>query len=130
MKKKRLLSQLLLLVAMLLPAAPTFAAGQTKANLVCFVKFADETDEEMFVDHPFSFYEQLFNDKTAGAQSVYNYFKHSSYGLLDWNTSFFPAPAGFPRTRPVSRAATTRRNRASIPTVGTMPRRWLPASVR
>lgn len=58
------------------------------------MKFADETDEEMFVDHPFSFYEQLFNDKTVGAQSVYNYFKHSSYGLLDWNTSFFPAPAG------------------------------------
>lgn len=94
MKKKRLLSQLLLLAAMLLPAAPILAAGQTKANLVCFVKFADETDEEMFVDHPFSFYEQLFNDKTVGAQSVYNYFKHSSYGLLDWNTSFFPAPAG------------------------------------
>ena len=94
MKKKRLLSQLLLLTALLLPAAPLLAASQTKANLVCFVKFADETDDVMFVDHPFDYYEQLFNDKTAGAQSVYNYFKHSSYGQLDWNTTFFPAPNG------------------------------------
>lgn len=94
MKKKRLLSQLLLLAAMLLPATPLLAASQTKANLVCFVKFADETDDQMFVDHPFDYYEQLFNDKTAGAQSVYNYFKHSSYGQLDWNTTFFPAPSG------------------------------------
>ena len=94
MKKKTLLSQLLLLTALLLPAAPLWAASQTKANLVCFVKFADETDDVMFVDHPFDYYEQLFNDKTAGAQSVYNYFKHSSYGQLDWNTTFFPAPNG------------------------------------
>ena len=88
---------LLLLTTISMWTATLQAAELKKANLVCFVRFADETnggENGMFVDHTFSHYEQLFNDKTPGAQSVYNYFKHSSYGQLDWTTSFFPAAEG------------------------------------
>ncbi|MBO6143871.1 MAG: M6 family metalloprotease domain-containing protein [Prevotella sp.] len=73
-------------------AEPAVAAAQKKANLVCFVRFADESESDMFTDYPFSHYDQLFNDQTSGTQSVYNYFKHSSYGQLAWTTTFFPAP--------------------------------------
>lgn len=79
---------------MLMLSTTLRAANLKKANLVCFVKFADETDGTMFTDQPFSHYEQMFNGSTDGAQSVYNYFKHSSYGQLEWTTSFFPAPDG------------------------------------
>lgn len=93
MKSKTYLT-LLLLAPMLMLATTLRAANQKKANLVCFVKFADETNGTMFTDQPFSHYEQMFNGSTDGAQSVYNYFKHSSYGQLEWTTSFFPAPEG------------------------------------
>jgi M6 family metalloprotease-like protein len=94
MMNKRLFFVLALLVSLLTTATAASVEGQKKANLVCFVKFADETDDVMFTDQPFSHYEQLFNSRVEGEQSVYNYFKHSSYGLLDWTTSFFPAPQG------------------------------------
>ena len=91
MEKKNYLTLLLLAPMLLLPATLR-AAELKKANLVCFVKFVDETD--MFTDQPFSHYEQLFNGSAEGEQSVYNYFLHSSYGQLEWTTSFFPAPDG------------------------------------
>lgn len=59
------------------------------SNLVCFVRFLDEDNDEMF-ERPFSAYEQLFNDDTQGANSVYNYFREASYGQLAWKSSFFP----------------------------------------
>ena len=65
-------------------------AGKNKgnlSNLVCFVRFLDEDNDEMF-EHPFSMYEQLFNDATSGANSVYNYFREASYGQLSWKSSF------------------------------------------
>ena len=97
--KKKMYLMLLLFTALSLWTTTLKAAEMKKANLVCFVRFADEAnggieENSMFVDHPFSYYEQLFNDKAADAQSVYNYFKHSSYGQLDWTTSFFPAANG------------------------------------
>ncbi|MCD8318500.1 MAG: M6 family metalloprotease domain-containing protein, partial [Paraprevotella sp.] len=67
-------------------------AGKTKGeltNLVCFVRFADEADDDAF-EQPFSFYEQLFNDTLSGANSVYNYFREASYGQLSWKSNFFP----------------------------------------
>ena len=67
-------------------------AGKNKgnlSNLVCFVRFLDEDNDEMF-EHPFSMYEQLFNDATSGANSVYSYFREASYGQLSWKSSFYP----------------------------------------
>ena len=65
-----------------------------KSNLVCFVKFADETDADCFNDHEFAHYETMFNGTETGANTVYNYFKQASYGKLDWTSVFFPAPNG------------------------------------
>lgn len=103
--KQRLFITPLLAVLLSMWATCIYAAQQTKANLVCFVKFADETDTEMFVDHEFSYYDNLFNGTTTGEQTVYNYFKHSSYGQLDWTTSFFPAPQGTKITSYTARQA-------------------------
>lgn len=58
-------------------------------NLVCFVRFLGEEDEDVF-ENPFSVYEQLFNDESEGANSVYNYFREASYGQLFWKSSFWP----------------------------------------
>ena len=92
--KKRMILMLAMVVVMFTTVTTASAAPQQKANLVCFVQFADETSADMFTDHEFGYYENLFNSKAEGEQSVYNYFKHSSYGQLEWTTAFFPAPAG------------------------------------
>ncbi len=91
-------SYFLLLVALLslLPSSRLWAGLTNKgdfANLVCFVRFADETPDAVF-NKPFSGYEQMFNDETVGASSMFNYFKASSYGQLFWRTQFFPAAEG------------------------------------
>ena len=70
----------------------TSAAQQTKTNVVCFVRFADE-DETVFTNTP-EHYASLFNGEGEGVNSVYSYFKWVSYGNLDWKTSFFPSQAG------------------------------------
>lgn len=59
-------------------------------NLVCFVRFADEDNNEQF-DKPFSFYQNIFNDRTENSNSVYNYFLEASYGKLEWTSSFYPS---------------------------------------
>ncbi len=61
-------------------------------NLVCFVRFSDEGEDEAF-GNPFSMYERLFNDSAQGANSVYAYFREASYGQLSWKSSFFPEAA-------------------------------------
>lgn len=73
-----------------------FVKAQNKgefSNLVCFLRFGDETNEEMF-EKPISYYEQIFNDEIEGANSVYNYFKEASYGQLFWKSTFYPQAVG------------------------------------
>jgi M6 family metalloprotease-like protein len=68
-------------------------------NLVCFVRFADEnevdteTGKKAFEYAP-SFYETLFNGASDGDNSVYSYFRRSSYGQLMWRSSFWPLLTG------------------------------------
>jgi M6 family metalloprotease-like protein len=68
-------------------------------NLVCFVRFADEnevdteTGKKAFEYAP-SFYETLFNGASDGENSVYSYFRRSSYGQLMWRSSFWPLLTG------------------------------------
>jgi M6 family metalloprotease-like protein len=62
-------------------------------NLVCFVHFSDETNDEAF-DKPISYYETLFNASGEGVNSVYQYFYESSYQQLNWRSSFFPSAQG------------------------------------
>lgn len=83
-------------VLSLLPSGVLRAAATNKgdlANLVCFVRFADETQGSVFA-RPFSEYASLFNDNAPEALSMYNYFRVSSYGQLSWRTTFFPSPQG------------------------------------
>ena len=46
------------------------------SNLVCFLSFADEENDEQF-DKPISYYEAMFNADAAGVNSVYNYFREA-----------------------------------------------------
>lgn len=68
-------------------------------NLVCFVRFADEaeTDQESgkkAFEYAPTFYETLFNGEADGDNSVYAYFRRSSYGQLSWRSSFWPSLSG------------------------------------
>ncbi|MBR1469748.1 MAG: M6 family metalloprotease domain-containing protein [Prevotella sp.] len=76
----------------LLGTANLLADNLVKSNLVCFVRFADETDDDVFDNFNFSHYQTLFNGTESGANTVYNYFKQASYGKLDWTSVFYPAP--------------------------------------
>ncbi len=67
---------------------PTFTAIN---NVVIFVRFADEA--EFTRDRPLSSYEAKFNADDAGAVSMRNYFRDSSYGQLMIRTTFYPTPA-------------------------------------
>ena len=87
-------SLLLLLSALLLVGTALHAAPMTKSNVVCFVRFADETDDEHFSLHDFAHYQTLFNGTETDANTVYNYFLQASYGQLQWTSLFFPQPAG------------------------------------
>lgn len=55
------------------------------ANLVCFVKFADQADDAW--KHDFEYYETLFNASGDKINSVRNYFSDMSYGKLDWEST-------------------------------------------
>lgn len=59
----------LLLSLSLLVGLPTFAVRKM-ANVVCFVKFADQEDAEW--QHPQDYYEAMFNDSGDNANSVRN----------------------------------------------------------
>ena len=74
------------IVLMLLPISAWAQSRMT--NIVCFVRFADES-EDVFQHSP-AFYEQLFNAEGEGVNSVYNYFLWSSYGKLQWKSHCFP----------------------------------------
>ena len=83
----------LLCLCMFIPAKAEKNKGELK-NLVCFVRFLGEEDNSDSFEMTFSAYEQIFNDATPGANSVYNYFREASYGQLSWTSTFFPAPEG------------------------------------
>lgn len=71
----------ILLTLTLLALTPVMQAAEKNkgdlSNLVVFLRFANEGDT--LFEKPLSHYEALFNDSTAGANSVYNYFKEASY---------------------------------------------------
>lgn len=73
----------LLLLLTALCTLPTFAVYKM-ANVVCFVKFADQKDQKW--EHDFDYYEKMFNDVTPGANSVINYFSDMSFGRMEWKS--------------------------------------------
>lgn len=86
--------KLFVTILSLAATATLFAGNLVKSNLVCFVRFADETADKVFDNFDFAHYQTLFNGTESGANTVYNYFKQASYGKLDWTSVFFPAPDG------------------------------------
>jgi len=59
-------------------------------NLVVFIRFASETN----LSTGYSSVVNMFNDSTTAANSMYNYFKSTSYNKLFITSSFYPAPSG------------------------------------
>ena len=93
---KKIFVVAMLVILSVVTISPLMAAEKNKgelANIVCFVRFLGEDNEESF-ELSASTYQQMFNDETQGANSVYNYFYEASYGQLQWKSTLFPAPQG------------------------------------
>ena len=74
---------LLLGVLMLLPTAKAQTSTEL-TNLAVFIRFAD--DEE--IDFPFSEIDTMFNGRTPGEFTVYNFFDVLTYGQIHYNTVY------------------------------------------
>jgi len=57
-------------------------------NLVVFIRFADDSE----ITKSFSGVERMFNSQEDGFNSMYNYFRATSYGQLTISSFFFPEP--------------------------------------
>ena len=64
-------------------------AGQFN-NVVIFIKFSDSPE----FSTTFSYYEQIFNAPNEGDNSMKRYFQAASYGLLNVDSFYYPAPNG------------------------------------
>lgn len=83
----RKLSSIITLLAIWLAASA--AEPCRLANVVCFVKFADEADGAW--EHDYDYYEAMFNAPEEDANSVFNYFRSQSYGQLEWTSTIVRA---------------------------------------
>jgi M6 family metalloprotease-like protein len=59
-------------------------------NIVVFIRFSNDTS----FTTGFSTVNNMFNDSSANANSMYNYFKSTSYNKLFLSSSFYPSPSG------------------------------------
>ena len=75
-----------MIAGLLLSVLAGNAEPQKLTNIVCFVKFADQSDWQP----DYAKYEKMFNDITPGANSVANYFHDMSYGKMEWNSTIIP----------------------------------------
>lgn len=84
--------KLTFLLAALLSATALMAEPLKLTNVVCFVKFADQDYNEWFhgeegsITPAYAYYEDFFNSREEGANSVRNYFATMSYGRADWES--------------------------------------------
>ena len=62
----------------------------TLNNIVIFIRFSDDQE----ITTPFSTIHDMFNDSTANAVSLYNYFKSVSYNDIYIPSYFAPSPSG------------------------------------
>jgi M6 family metalloprotease-like protein len=67
-----------------LTSDPTDVDSNALTNLVIFLRFAD--DEE--IDHSFADIDSMFNGRTPGYLSVYNFFDALSYGNIHYKTVY------------------------------------------
>ena len=75
------------------PARPLFRDEDqnrgTLNNLVVFIRFSDDSE----FSNNFYSVSQMFNDSTDDGNSLYNYFKVTSYNQLFIKSTFYPAPS-------------------------------------
>ena len=76
-----------------LPPTPKTSGANhgTMNNVVIFIRFSNETS---CTSNTFSSIDAMFNDSTAGAVSMFNYFWRTSYHNLRIITQYYPAPSG------------------------------------
>ena len=75
----------LLTALALFAATNVFAQTVTEyTNLVIFVRFADDAE----IDHPFASIDSMFNGKTPGYLSIYNFYDVMTYGRIHYNTIY------------------------------------------
>ncbi len=74
----------LVLFSLLSFLALTASASQSMTNVVCFLRFADQTDKTW--QHDAVYYDTMMNNEAVDANSVYNYYRTMSYGSLDWRS--------------------------------------------
>lgn len=60
-------------------------------NIVIFIRFSDET---VCTTEPISTINAMFNDSTVNAESMFNYFWHTSYNKIRILTRYYPQPSG------------------------------------
>ncbi len=81
-------NKLILIVFAVLMMLPCMVKSQDEpqelTNLVIFVRFAD--DEE--IDHSFADIDTMFNGRTPGYMSVYNFYDALTYGKIHYNTIY------------------------------------------
>lgn len=78
-----------ILLLLSLAVATAASASQQMSNVVCFLRFSDQTAQEW--QHDTDYYSAMMNDEAEDANSVYNYFRTVSYGALQWNSTIVAA---------------------------------------
>lgn len=81
------MKQIFVFIAVII-ATFSVSAQYEMGNVVLFLRFADQDSTAW--EHPRSFYETLFNDRSEGAVSVANYFHDASYGRMSWRSTIVP----------------------------------------
>ena len=78
----------LLLMTLIIGTTPLMVAAQNESteltNLVIFLRFADDPE----ITHPFAPIDTMFNGKTPGYLSIYNFYKALTYDKIHYNTVY------------------------------------------
>ena len=85
---KKFFTNTLLALAVLLGLIPARVQAQNTTteltNLVVFVRFADDAE----INHSFAAIDTMFNGRTPGYLSVYNFYDVMTYGKIHYNTIY------------------------------------------
>ena len=76
----------IVIAALMLSGAVSAQSTTTRelTNLVIFIRFADDDE----ITHPLADIDSMFNGRTPGYYSVYNYYDAMSYGRIHYNTVY------------------------------------------
>ena len=81
---KRLIRNILIVIIACLCGTANAQQATELTNLVIFLRFADDAE----ITHSFADIDTMFNGKTPGYLSVYNFFKEMTYDQIHFNTVY------------------------------------------